>query len=486
MAPILAGSAPAIAADAPLRTINRDPSGRPSAFVFSAWVGDDGREVIGHQNQVGSVVRDVAAGTTTLLFPTSVVRAASHDGRYVLAETGTNGVIPGDTDGEVDLFVYDRQTGAITNATSDLPNFLDGTRAATWSRGALQFSGDGRFLTYELRVRSVITTAAPVREERSLWRSDRTTGRTVRLRSLPVQRDEIEVAHRDAAGAVAIGGTTAYVGGRSFALPIPAAAADQAAGAGIAISTGGQTIAVLPYASPRTVRLVSTATGAVTRTVDVPAEVALSSITVLDVADDGSAIWLRTSTRPAFGVGQERLVRLAASGPATILGEYPLFEGAGLAVLSENHAFAANGQYLIQLGSLPLPGVEPPAATTDTLQTWLSYVNTSCARNFWGQVYTIRATVQLAKTPRGFDPRTPASAAVKVFKTGAPGTIYNQFTVAAGVVRQLTVPTTGGWTVSSTITFTDGSTYVGSYGRSGARRAALLSPVAHGRGRLRP
>lgn len=456
IAPLLIAATPALAADAPLRTINRDPAGNPAQNVFSTYVSDDGREVISNANAVGVLLRDVAAGTSTQLLPsTVVVRGASRDGRYLLGETSANGVIPGDTDGEVDAFFYDRQTGTTTNASRDLPNFLDGTRAVTWSRENLQLSGDGRYLTYELALQGLITTAAPVRRERSLWRADRATGRTVRLRSLPATFSTTSVSHTDVAGSVAIGGTSAWIGSRRIDLPSTSSV--------IAISSSGETIAVQAGPTQRDVTLISAATGAITGTVQVPADVALSSTWLLDVAGDGAAIWLRTTERATFGSGRERMLRVSASGAATILGEYPLFEGASSGQLSENHAFAANGQYLVQLGSLPLPGVEPPAATTDTLQTWLPYVNTSCARNFWGQVSWIRATVSLSKVARGFDPRTPASAIVKVFKTGAPTTIYNQFSLAAGAQRQLTVPNTGGWTVSATVTFTDGTTYTGSY-----------------------
>lgn len=461
VAPLLAAAAPAVAADAPLRTINRDPAGLPAQYAFSAYVSDDGREVIGNMTGVGAVVRDVAAGSTRVLFPSALARAASHDGRYLLLETSTNGVIPGDADNDVDLFFYDRTSGTITHASRDLPNFLNGTRPDAWDRTARQLSGDGRFFTYEIRSRTFGTTATPGREERSLWRADRVTGRTVRLRALPVEPGEFVVPHRDAAGGVVIGGSTAFVGARRIALPVPPAPASLAGGAEVAISTGGQTIAVRPFALPRSVRLVSVATGEVTATIEVPADVALAELNLSDVSDDASAVWLRTREKPAVGVGRERVLRLSASGSATVLGDYPVYDGTGYGTLSQNHAFAATGQHLAQLADLPLPGTEPAASAPPTLDTWVGYRDVSCARNFWGQVSWIRATVNLASGPRGFDARTPSSMTVKAFKTGSPGTVYNQFTLAAGGERQLTVPNTGGWSIAGTVTFTDGSTSTG-------------------------
>jgi Tol biopolymer transport system component len=82
----------------------------------------------------------------------------SVDGRYIVFESLASNLVPGDTNGVIDVFVHDRQTGR----TSRVSVGNDGTQANNASVNPT-ISGDGRYVTFE----SFATNLLPVKQEQA-------------------------------------------------------------------------------------------------------------------------------------------------------------------------------------------------------------------------------------------------------------------------------------------------------------------------------
>lgn len=460
----LAQAAPALAADAPVRTIARDTAGLATPNFQPMAVGNDGREVLATLDG-NLVVRDVAAGTTKLLvaavggYPIAAYQATP-DLRFVLLRS-TSGLVPADTDYGDDFYLLDRSTGKLSWVTRDLTATMsDGQTATNYGLYDPQLSGDGRFVTLRLNLWRYATQATPEITENTYYRYDRTTDQIAKVRTMPESAWYADVVHRDAAGAVLVTNAAAYVGKRAIVFPLPKLASGDAATATVAVSSDGSAIAVVNSKDKSKLSLITTATGAIT-TVTVPAGLVSNGYDLVNVQNGGGAAVIRDRIKVSAG-NRQRLGLIARDGTVTQTGgDVPADTSAGWSLVpSDNGAFGANAAYLAQLGSTPLPGAEP-AQASQALSVYMSYEDTHCAYTAYS-VNNYRATVTLIAQPRGVDPRTPKSATVKVFKTGSPSTIYNQFSVNAGVRRELTVPQTGGWTYAATVTFTDGSTMTGS------------------------
>jgi Tol biopolymer transport system component len=68
----------------------------------------------------------------------------SADGRYVVFESGASNLVAGDSNGMRDVFVKDLQSGAIQRVSTDAAG-VQGNGAAT----SAQFSADGRYVVFE-------------------------------------------------------------------------------------------------------------------------------------------------------------------------------------------------------------------------------------------------------------------------------------------------------------------------------------------------
>ena len=101
--------------------------------VDSPRVSDNGRIVAfssdapglvqgGSSGHVDVFVRDMAAGTTTRMTSgangDSFVQDMTPDGRYLVVLSSATNLVPGDTNGKADIFVYDRQAGTVTRAST--------------------------------------------------------------------------------------------------------------------------------------------------------------------------------------------------------------------------------------------------------------------------------------------------------------------------------------------------------------------------------
>src|SRR5439155_2117957 len=73
----------------------------------------------------------------------SIRPAISADGRFVAFESDATNLVPGDTNGSMDVFVHDRQTGVTERVSVDSA----GNEANSASRGPT-ISADGRFVAF--------------------------------------------------------------------------------------------------------------------------------------------------------------------------------------------------------------------------------------------------------------------------------------------------------------------------------------------------
>ena len=105
---------------------------------------------------------------------TSTSPAISADGRFIAFVSAASNLVPGDTNGESDIFVHDRQTGA-TNRVS-----VDGTGSqADGSSGEPTISADGRFVAFMSAAANLVPGDA--NGEGDIIVHDRRTGATQRV-----------------------------------------------------------------------------------------------------------------------------------------------------------------------------------------------------------------------------------------------------------------------------------------------------------------
>jgi hypothetical protein len=100
-------------------------------------------DIFVHDQQTGTTTRVSVASDGAQADGGSESPAISADGRFVAFESVASNLVPGDTNGAFDVFVHDRQTGAVTRASVA----SDGTQADNTSRSA-SISTDGRFVTF--------------------------------------------------------------------------------------------------------------------------------------------------------------------------------------------------------------------------------------------------------------------------------------------------------------------------------------------------
>ncbi len=85
-----------------------------------------------------------ASGNQAVGGPTTAPRL-SEDGRYVTFTSGATNLVPGDTNGLNDVFVKDLQTGAISRISTD----VFGAQSTGGASYASYFSSDGRYVAFE-------------------------------------------------------------------------------------------------------------------------------------------------------------------------------------------------------------------------------------------------------------------------------------------------------------------------------------------------
>ncbi|MHB0999292.1 MAG: TolB family protein [Armatimonadota bacterium] len=122
-------------------------------------------------------VRDRFNGTTTRLSVSntgvesnkgSQGPSISADGRYIAFECGGTNIVPGDTNGHAEIFVYDQLTGEISRDSGDI-QYNDWTHSP-------RLSPDGRYLTFDTWASNVI----PRDRDDGTFIHDRLTGEVTR------------------------------------------------------------------------------------------------------------------------------------------------------------------------------------------------------------------------------------------------------------------------------------------------------------------
>lgn len=126
------------------------PDGQVLTFASEASLTPDDND-----GTVDVYVRELGAGTLTRVTRGQGGAAAngasgrpvlSADGRYVAFSSEASNLIPNDTNGKIDIFSYDRQTGDIVRVSTD----VTGAQATGRSDGdfGVEISGDGRYVGF--------------------------------------------------------------------------------------------------------------------------------------------------------------------------------------------------------------------------------------------------------------------------------------------------------------------------------------------------
>ncbi len=425
-------------------------------------VSSDGTTVIGNVGDT-AIAYDITSATTTLLSRTQDVeaKATSTDGRFVLLASDVP-LRAGDPARTLNglFYLLDRTTKELTLAT-DAPVTLPSGATPTPRYAAVRLSGDGRFVNYWASGERFTNGQREFVSDQ--WRFDRVTGRSTKLSPLPIDTYNNDVARTDRTGRVWVSLTFgAYVDGKPLALP-------NVTWSQSVVSDDGSAIA-LQARDATSATIVNTSTGA-SITTAVPSWLATAGWQLLGVGNGGSGFLVSTRLTRTAGT-RDAIGWISRSGTLTqVGGDVPTTSTAAPLVVSGNAAWAANGYAFARLTPGAVAGVDPGGSTPATFAQTINVGDTSCQQNLVGPPTQRRAWVQLRSGSVGDDPRAIARGTFRVFNTANPATIYNAFSISAGQSRELTVPRTGGWTVSGTVTFTDGSTITGT-------RAIAPHPVA--------
>jgi Tol biopolymer transport system component len=105
--------------------------------------------------------------------------AVSADGRYVLFDSHGSHLVPGDTNGQTDVFVRDRQTGE----TSRMDVAGDGKQARFLPSHGTSISADGRYAVFTSEAGNLVP--GDTNEATDVFVHDRQTGETTRVSVTP-------------------------------------------------------------------------------------------------------------------------------------------------------------------------------------------------------------------------------------------------------------------------------------------------------------
>jgi hypothetical protein len=105
----------------------------------------DWDDIFVHDRQTGITDRVSVASDGTLTDNHSGGSSISSDGRFVAFWSWATNLVPGDTNGQADIFVHDRQTGV----TERVSVAADGTQGNDGGSDRPSISADGRFVVFE-------------------------------------------------------------------------------------------------------------------------------------------------------------------------------------------------------------------------------------------------------------------------------------------------------------------------------------------------
>lgn len=132
-------------------------------------------DVFVHDRQTGAVSRVSVAGNGIEGNHVSAAPSISSDGRYVAFFSAASNLVAGDNNSTIDVFVRDRQTGTTTRV-SVASNGAEGDDS---SMGSVAISGDGRFVAFYSLSRNLV--AGDTNGTWDVFLHDRQTATTVRV-----------------------------------------------------------------------------------------------------------------------------------------------------------------------------------------------------------------------------------------------------------------------------------------------------------------
>ncbi len=186
-----------------LVSVNLAGTDSANSYSYSAYFSDDGNIAVFESNgddlttipdgnaTVDFFVRDMAAGTTTLITTNSTGTSAANgyssetesgmtpDGRFISFTSESTDLHPLDTDTDPDIFVYDRQTGVNTLVSVN----VDGTASGNAWAGDGSISGDGRWFGFSSNSSDLVHNDN--NGESDVFVRDMDNGRTYRLSTTP-------------------------------------------------------------------------------------------------------------------------------------------------------------------------------------------------------------------------------------------------------------------------------------------------------------
>lgn len=151
---------------------------------------DRHRDIFVHDRETGKTTRVSVSSQGSQANNFSQAARLSEDGRYVAFESLASNLVPGDTNGVIDVFVYDRQTKRTTRVSVA----SDGAQANNMSVHPM-LSPDGHQVTFESFATNLSTDQAE--QLKQTFIHDRETGQTLRatksVREQSSERDGVAI-----------------------------------------------------------------------------------------------------------------------------------------------------------------------------------------------------------------------------------------------------------------------------------------------------
>jgi flagellin-like hook-associated protein FlgL len=114
----------------------------------------------------------------------SFFAAMSPDGRFVAFSSNATNLVPGDTNGQADIFLKDLQTGAVSRISTDASGAQatgGGGAPSFWPPGSVSpsFSGDGRFIAFQSTAANLVP--GDTNDQSDTFIKDLQTGEIIRV-----------------------------------------------------------------------------------------------------------------------------------------------------------------------------------------------------------------------------------------------------------------------------------------------------------------
>ena len=142
-------------------------------------------DVFVHDRQTGQTTRVSVASDGTQGNDSSGRLSISANGRYVAFASLATNLVSGDTNGAMDTFVYDRQTGQTTRVSGQLQTGTQGNDDS----GFPSISADGRYIAFWSYASNLVS--GDTNGVMDVFVNDRQTGQTIEFPSLQMERKEM-------------------------------------------------------------------------------------------------------------------------------------------------------------------------------------------------------------------------------------------------------------------------------------------------------